>query len=73
MTVKPWACPFCAAAPNVEPTHGYGGGGYSVACKNGLECWVIPAVSGPTESEAIRRWNRRYYYANDRADTEGEG
>lgn len=52
-------CPFCGQAETVEVRHGVVG--YYVICGGDGEdgCWAASARGCPTETDAIRRWNRR--------------
>lgn len=58
-------CPFCGAAPNMQPYHGGGPQKRIVECVNdgdadGLNwCAVQPSVCGSTPSRAAEVWNRR--------------
>ena len=52
------ACPFCGAAPNMEPWHGGGPQKRMISCIND-SCYVSPQVSGSTSRVAAKRWNKR--------------
>lgn len=51
-------CPFCGAAPIIEPWHGGGPRKRMVQCNNDA-CAVQPQVCGSTTGNAYRAWNKR--------------
>ena len=57
-------CPFCGAAPTIEPWHGGGPRKQLVSCSN-EDCRVRPQVTGETAKRARLYWNTR-------ADTKNE-
>ena len=51
-------CPFCGVRPEIEKWHGGSASKKAVSCPNDF-CAAMPMVTGRTEAEAVRRWNRR--------------
>ena len=51
-------CPFCGATPKIMPWHGGQFSKRTIACEND-DCDVSPCVTGATEGDALKRWNRR--------------
>lgn len=51
-------CPFCGSPPEIQYWHGGGPEKRLISC-SGDECEVRPSVTGETEREAIRIWERR--------------